>query len=143
MIIEVEGQEKLKTHDKINPLLSGDLIEFKESYAKVSLTTNDDMMVDDTQLVHGGFIFSGANYTAMCAINNKNVVLAGANTTFMAPAKLGDTVVFEARVERKDTRRRIVNVIAKIYNVKIFEGEFSVVILDKHILSIKLMQDES
>jgi len=53
------GKMNIKTHNKINPKLSGEVIEFTEGKtATVRLETNEDMLADDKGLIHGGFIFS-------------------------------------------------------------------------------------
>ena len=74
------------THLKINENLSGKIIELKDGYSKVVLETNSDMRADKSGLIHGGFIFSMADYAAMVAINHPNVVLGGANVKFLKPA---------------------------------------------------------
>jgi len=129
---------ELKTHKSIDPIYSGSIISLREGYSKIELRTSPEMSVDQLGLVHGGFIFSAADHAAMVAVNEPNVVLATAKTTFFAPAKLGDTIFFEAQVYQRESRRRIINVKAKILDIKIFEGEFSAVVLDRHVLRLKL-----
>lgn len=133
------NETALRTHDLIDKRYSGELDVIKEGYAKVSIMTSDEMRVDSYGLVHGGFIFSAADFSAMAAVNDPNVVLAAANTTFLSPVRVGDEVVFEARVRHKDGRKREVNVIGSVLDIKVFEGSFKTVILDKHVLKLDLM----
>ncbi len=129
----------LRTHDLIDSRYSGDLIEIKEGFSKVSLMTNDEMRADSLGLVHGGFLFSAADFSAMAAVNDPNVVLASANTTFLSPVRVGDQVIFEARVRHKDGRKREVNVTGSVLDIKVFEGSFKTVVLEKHVLKLNLM----
>jgi len=134
-----EGRNALVTHLMINRALCGELLELKHSYAKVSLTTTAEMSVDENHLVHGGFIFGAADFAAMAAVNDPNVVLVEANTKFLAPVEVGKSIVFEATASHETTRSRFISVIGKLGDVKAFEGDFKAVVLDRHVLKLKLV----
>jgi len=55
------------------------------------------MVVDDHKLVHGGFIFGAADYAAMAAVNDPNVVLGSAEVSFLKPSKSGDSDILEGK----------------------------------------------
>lgn len=129
----------LKTHEQINNVYSGELTHLEEGRAIVSLNTFDDMSVDKMGLVHGGFIFSAADFAAMAAVNEKNVVLAASKCEFLAPVKVGSIVEFTSQVRQKDGRKRIVQVEGKLGNVKVFTGEFKTVITERHVLKLDLV----
>ena len=125
---------ELKTHLKFNPKF-GRLIEITENGAKVVLETTDDMAVDDEGLVHGGFTFGAADFCAMASVNEPYVVLVKANNCeFMAPVKVGDTVEFTGEILMKEKRKVEVKVTGILNEIKVFEGLFSCVVLEKHIL---------
>lgn len=124
----------LNTHKKIDTVCSGRVIVLKSGYARVALETTDMMCADETGLVHGGFIFSAADFAAMAAVNEPNVVLASCNCFFMAPARVGDVVVFEATDQQKEGRKRMVSVSGFVGETKVFEGEFKTVVTDRHVL---------
>ncbi|WP_456470417.1 PaaI family thioesterase [Caminibacter sp.] len=125
---------ELKTHLKFNPKF-GRLIEITENGAKVVLETTDDMAVDDEGLVHGGFTFGAADFCAMASVNEPYVVLVKANNCeFMAPVKVGDTVEFTGEILMKEKRKVEVKVTGILNEIKVFEGLFSCVVLDKHVL---------
>lgn len=130
----------LNTHEKINSLYSGDIEKIEKGYARVSLETHEIMCVDDAGLVHGGFIFSAANYAAMAAVNESNGVLASGNCLFLAPVKIGDIVVFEAKERQKEGRKRDVLVYGFVLDTKVFEGEFKTVVTERHVLRLDLMK---
>jgi len=141
---EYEFGEKVpqKTHQRVNEILSGSVDVLRSGFAKVSLITTPEMAADDMGLVHGGFIFSAADHAAMVAVNEKNVVLASVKSTFLSPVRVGDEVHFEAKLRHKDGRKRLVSVRGFVLEVKVFEGEFSTVITDRHVLQLKLLKDE-
>ena len=125
---------ELKTHLKFNPKF-GRLVEITENGAKVVLETNEEMAVDDEGLVHGGFTFGAADFCAMASVNEPYVVLVKAtNCEFLAPVKVGDVVEFKGEILMKEKRKVEVRVIATLNEIKVFEGLFSCVILDKHVL---------
>ncbi len=125
---------ELKTHLKFNPKF-GRLIEITENGAKVVLETTDDMAVDDEGLVHGGFTFGAADFCAMASVNEPYVVLVKANNCeFMAPVKVGDTVEFTGEILMKEKRKVEVKVTGILNEIKVFEGLFSCVVLEKHVL---------
>ena len=92
------------------------------------------MAADARGLVHGGFTFGLADYTAMLAVNEPTVVLASAQTKFLGPIVVGDRVEAEATVERTDGRKRWVKVVVRRGEVPMLEGEFLAVVPDKHLL---------
>ncbi len=125
---------ELKTHLKFNPKF-GRLIEITEEGAKVLLETTPDMAVDEEGLVHGGFTFGAADFCAMATVNEPYVVLVKAtNCEFMAPVKVGDKVEFTGEILMKEKRKVEVKVIGTLNEIKVFEGLFSCVVLDNHVL---------
>ena len=91
----------IKTHKLINNRFSGKIIEVSKNRAKSILHTNIDMVADEMGLIHGGFIFSAADYVAMVAVNDPNVVLGASECKFIAPIKKGESIIFEAYIIRQ------------------------------------------
>jgi len=132
----------LSTHVSINRDLNGEIIKLEKGYVEVRLTTISEMVVDDQGLIHGGFIFGAADFAAMAAVNEKNVVLVGSDCQFLSPVKFGDEINFVARVRHKEGRKRNVYVEGHVLDIKVFEGEFKTVITDRHVLKLKLLEGE-
>ncbi len=132
----------LRTHELINHSLSGDIEKLEKGYANVRLSTNEDMRADEVGLVHGGFIFSAADFAAMAAVNEPNVVLSGCECQFLAPVRVGDEVIFEAKVRHKEGRKRNVLVTGSAYDIKVFEAEFKTVVTERHVLKLSLLNEE-
>jgi len=127
---------KLNTHLELDNDINGKVIELKEDYAKVELITKEFMRADSFGLVHGGFIFCAADRVAMTAVNDPYVVLAKSENKFLAPTKVGDTVILEGNIIKKENNKSVVEVIGYIKNEKVFTSLFYTVTLDKHILNI-------
>jgi acyl-CoA thioesterase len=133
---------ELRTHLRIDPTFGGTLLHLEDGYAKVELETTREMVVDEVGLVHGGFTFSAADFAAMAAVNHPNVVLVGCECRFLAPVKVGDKVVFEAKELYREARKRKIHVEGFYEEVKVFDGEFMAVVLERHVLKLKLVKDD-
>jgi acyl-coenzyme A thioesterase PaaI-like protein len=134
-------QVSLNTHEKINTVYSGNIEKIEKGYAEVLLETSEAMRADDVGMVHGGFVFSAADFAAMAAVNEPNVVLASCNCLFLAPVRVGDIVRYEAREHQNEGRKRNVTVRAFVHDIKVFEGEFKTVVTERHVLRLDLMKN--
>ena len=126
----------INTHKKIDKKFSGVVLENSKGYAKVELITTKEMVADSFGLIHGGFTFSGADYTAMVAVNEPNVVLVGAEVKFLAPVVLGDIIIFEGRVIEQEPPKAKVEVIGRVNNKEVFKGVFKTYTTKEHILNL-------
>jgi acyl-coenzyme A thioesterase PaaI-like protein len=128
-----------RTHPRIEARLCGHPLELSPGRARVSLDTTPEMAADERGLVHGGFTFGLADYAAMLAVNEPTVVLASAETKFLAPVVTGERLEAEAQVERSEGRRRWVSVVVRRADTpeRILEGQFLAVVPDGHILDTK------
>ena len=127
--------ENIRTHREISRDLCGTPVLVKEGFSQVRLETNSKMAVDEKGLVHGGFVFGLADHAAMIAVNDPNVVLSFSEVSFTSPVRAGDIIVAEAKVVKSQNRRRIVKVSVRRNETKVFGGEFTCVVLDKHVLA--------
>ena len=142
--LDVEFQEEnniyLNTHESINQELCGEIQKLELGNVEIELVTTQDMVADDMGLIHGGFIFSSADYAAMAAVNERNVVLVACECQFLSPVKLGDVVKISAKVRHKEGRKRNVEVEAFVLDVKVFTGLFKTVITERHVLKLNLLE---
>ena len=134
----IKLEDSINTHQKIKKSLCGNVISLEENHSKTVLQTTDDMVVDTLGLIHNGFIFGAAEYAAVLSINEVNLVTISSKVKFLAPAKNGDIINFDAKAKFEDLRKREVKVIGEINEIKIFEGIFQAVVLENHILKTKL-----
>lgn len=125
----------IRTHERIDKTLCGEPQRTDKGSSLVSLQTNTDMAVDDSGLVHGGFIFGVADYAAMLAVNHPHVVLGAADVRFLKPVKVGDVVEAQADVQNIDKKKHTVNVVATVAERQVFKGRFDCFVLEKHVLN--------
>ncbi len=126
---------EIKTHKLADRELCGNPVVVRNGFSKVELRTTTQMVVDNTGLVHGGFIFGLADYSAMIAVNHPNVVLGAADVKFVKPVKADELIVAEATVEPGQGKKKKVCVTAfNIAKEKVFDGIFICFILEKHVL---------
>ncbi len=93
-----------------------DLIEAEKGQATVRMTITREM-VNGHGMAHGGFVFLLADTAFACACNSHGpvTVAAGADVTFLRPAKEGD--LLEARASERSANGR-----SGIYDVTVTRG---------------------
>jgi acyl-coenzyme A thioesterase PaaI-like protein len=92
---------EIHTHASIDRGLCGEPVALGPGRAEVVLTPTAAMVADAHGLVHGGFVFGLADHAAMLAVNEPTVVLAKAESRFLAPVRAGERLVALARVESR------------------------------------------
>ncbi len=122
------------THLGIDAALCGTPTALSEGRAVATLTPTAAMTADARGLVHGGFIFGLADYAAMLAVNDPNVVLGAADVRLTAPVALGDTVVATAERVATKGRKHTVEVVCAVGDRPVLTGTFTTFVLDQHVL---------
>ena len=118
----------------------GEVREMTKGAAEIWFSTTRSMMVDGMGLVHSGFIFSSANFAALCAVNNPNAILLGADVKFLAPIEVGHDIEFRAHSLQSDTKKREVRVEGYVLDIKVFEAMFYVAIFENHIFKLRITE---
>lgn len=124
----------VKTHLRIDPALCGHPVTLSPGRAVVRLTTTPVMAADDRGLVHGGFVFGLADYAAMLAVNDPNVVLGAADVRFTAPAVVGDSLEATATVTENAGKKRLVDVVVRRAGETVLTGGFTCFVPPRHVL---------
>ncbi|WP_206436365.1 hotdog fold thioesterase [Corynebacterium hylobatis] len=85
--------------------------EVGQGQATAHLTVESDM-INGIEVIHGGFVFSLADYAFACAANSvlSRVATVDAQISFLSPARAGEILVAEAVVSFSGGRRIIVDV---------------------------------
>ena len=125
----------IQTHREINRECFGTPVYLEEGKSRVELPTTRSMSVDETGLVHGGYIFGLADYAAMIAVNHPNVVLGSSDVKFLKPVRAGETVVASAIADARQGKKQIVAVAVTRNDEIVFSGSFTCFVLDKHVLA--------
>lgn len=128
------NEPAINTHLRIDRRLCGSPIRLDEGASTVEMTLTDEMLADDSGLVHGGFIFGLADYAAMLAVNHPNVVLGKADVVFLKPARSGERLRAEARVGAFEGGKRTVAVDVYRNGERVFTGTMICVVPERHVL---------
>jgi uncharacterized protein (TIGR00369 family) len=126
---------KIDTHRHIDQTLCGKPLFVDTGNSQVELVTTPQMAADELGLVHGGFIFGLADYSAMIAVNHPHVVLGASDVKFLKPVRVGETVVARAKVQEVKGKKYWVSVSVTKDDEEIFLGMFTCFVLDKHVLA--------
>lgn len=126
----------LKTYKKINKDLCGEIVELQKNKAVVKFVPSEGMIVDDNMIIHYGFVFSSASFCAMAAVNKPNSMIIYSEVKFLSPLELGNEVTFKANALQSDLKKREVAVEGFLYNIKIFDAIFHIVVFDKSMFKI-------
>ena len=124
----------IRTHIAIDQALCGKPLFIEDGESQVMFTSLPEMAADKTGLVHGGFVFGLADYSAMLAVNHPNVVLGSADVKFLSPVQVGDTLEARASVQKVDGKKQVVDVVVSQRDKKVFTGRFTCFVLDTHVL---------
>lgn len=125
---------KIRTHHAIDQALCGRPVLVEKDRSHIEMTTTSAMAADDLGLVHGGFIFGLADYAAMIAVNDPNVVLGASEVKFLKPVRVGETVTARAEVTSMEGRKRQVAVQVLRSGKVVLDGGFTCFVLDRHVL---------
>lgn len=103
--------------DRASAALGIEVVEHRPGWARARMTVRPDM-VNGHELAHGGFVFALADTTFACACNGwgPTTVAAGADITFLAPARAGDVLEAEAQMRARHGR-------SGIYDVTVRRGD--------------------
>ncbi len=126
---------KQQTHLLTSKNLVGKTLSIKKGFAEVLLSPLPEMTVDEYGLLHGGFIFGLADYAAMLAVNEPNVVLGKADVKFLKPAITSENILARAKLIKIEKNKHLVDVdVYNEQNEKIFNGSFVCYVTIKHVL---------
>jgi acyl-coenzyme A thioesterase PaaI-like protein len=126
--------ETVRTHRGIDRRLCGEPVELGEGRAVVRLATVPEMGADERGLVHGGFVFGLADYAAMLAVNQPNVVLGSGSLRFAKPVRVGESLRAESEVHSRDGKRSDVRVQIFRGDELVAAGDFVCFVPARHVL---------
>lgn len=119
----------------------GELVELYHNKAIVRFRPNERMIMDESKMIHAGFVFNAASFAAMAAINKKYSVLIASDVKFLAPIELGHEVVFKAQAVQSDTKKCEVKVEGFLLDIKIFDSLFHIAVFDKKIFKLRFKDE--
>ena len=126
---------------EMSPSVVGELLELYSNKAVVRFSPTERMIMDESKMIHAGFVFNAASFAAMAAINKKYSVLIAADVKFLAPIELGHEVTFKAEAIQSDTKKCEVKVEGYLLDIKIFDSLFHIAVFDKKIFKLRFRDD--
>ena len=97
MSVDLTHVRRMWEDDDASRALGMEALEIAPDRARVRMTVTD-AMVNGHDIAHGGYIFTLADSAFALACNSRGrlTVAAGADITFVAPARRGDVLVADA-----------------------------------------------
>ena len=128
------GPGESRTHLGIDERLCGTPRQIEPGRAVVDWRGGAETSADAHGLVHGGFVFGLADYAAMLAVNEPNVVLAAARIRFLSPVKVGEPLTADASVTESEGGKHCVEVEVRRQDTLVMTGSFRCVVTPRHVL---------
>ncbi|PAF46369.1 thioesterase [Helicobacter sp. 12S02634-8] len=138
---EGTSKEELIIGSKIDRSVCGELVSLSPNKAEVFFTPTEAMICDEG-VIHMGFVFNAAAFSALCAINKKNSIIIGSEVKFLAPIEYGYELLFQASTLQSEAKKCEVKVEGFLLDIKVFEGIFYVAIFDKKLFKLRLKEDK-
>jgi acyl-coenzyme A thioesterase PaaI-like protein len=123
------------THLAISAELCGAPVLLEAGRAIVELLTRAEMRADAHGLVHGGFVFGLADYAAMLAVNQPNVVLGAADVRLLVPVTVGQRLRATAQLARIEGKKHVVDVDVQCGDQSVLRGSFVCFVPAAHVLA--------
>ena len=98
-VSDLSHVRRMWDEDRASAHLGMEAVTVEVDHAVVRMTVTGEM-VNGHAIAHGGYIFAVADSAFALACNSRGsaTVAAGADVVFVAPARLGDVLVADARV---------------------------------------------
>lgn len=129
---------ELKAYTALKADFCGKIIKHSTEEVITHFNPTKQMVCDENNLIHSGFIFSAANYAAMCLINHPNALTIKSEVEFLAPLELDQEMVFLATIKQFNDKKYEINVKGSLLDIKIFEAIFHIAIFDKQLFKLNL-----
>lgn len=145
MADETLAQQEVYEGDMgINSILdetfAGMVVSAREDYARTRFRVTKEMIYDSEGLAFNGFIYTAASWAAQVAINKEYQISVASKVNFLSPVRVGDFIDFEANAFFSESKKQDVRVVGSVNEVRVFEGTFSIILLEDHILRIQKRQ---
>jgi len=110
-VSDLSHVRRMWDEDRASAQLGMEAVTVEVDHAVVRMTVTGEM-VNGHAIAHGGYIFAVADSAFALACNSRGsaTVAAGADVVFVAPARLGDVLVADARVRTAYGRSGVTDV---------------------------------
>ncbi|WP_027327063.1 hypothetical protein [Helicobacter pametensis] len=138
-ILEQHNLE-LSVCNALKPDLCGRIAKLTEEEAIIIFNPTKQMISDESNLIHSGFIFSAANYAAMCLVNQPNALTIKSEVQFLAPIEFEQEIIFLATIKQSNNRKYEIFVKGTLLDIKIFEALFHISLFDKQLFRLNFKE---
>lgn len=116
----------LSTHE-----VFGELVDLELNRSGISvLTVLDEMVMPNSKIIHGHYLFAQANSLAAAVIGAEVVLTSSARNRFKRPVFLGEKVIAKAMVKTQRGNTFLVSVHAKVNLEIVFKAQIVLSIQD-------------
>lgn len=120
--------------------LVGNIVKMTYEEVITKFVPTKQMISDESNLIHSGFIFNAANYAAMCLVNQPHAITIGSEVEFLAPVEFEQEMMFLATVKQSNNKKFEINVKGTLLDIKIFEAIFHIAVFEKQLFKINFKE---
>ena len=130
--IELQACNSLKSE------LVGSIVKITYEEVITKFIPTKQMISDESNLIHSGFIFNAANYAAMCLVNQPNAITIGSE--FLAPVEFEQEMMFLATIKQSNNKKFEIIVRGTLLDIKIFEATFHIAVFEKQLFKLNFKE---
>lgn len=131
---------ELQTCNALKSDICGSIIKITHEEVLTKFIPTKQMISDESNLIHSGFIFNAANYAAMCLVNQPYAITIGAEVEFLAPVEFEQEMMFLATIKQSNNKKFEVLVKGTLLDIKIFEATFHIAIFEKQLFKLNFKE---
>lgn len=131
---------ELQTCTALKSELCGSIIKMTYEEVMTKFVPTKQMISDESNLIHSGFIFNAANYAAMCLVNQPHAITIGAEVEFLAPVEFEQEMMFLATIKQSNAKKFEISVKGTLLDIKIFEAIFHIAVFDKQLFKLNFKE---
>lgn len=120
--------------------LAGSILKMTYEEVITKFVPTKQMISDESNLIHSGFIFNAANYAAMCLVNQPHAITIGAEVEFLAPVEFEQEMMFLATIKQSNAKKFEISVKGTLLDIKIFEAVFHIAVFDKQLFKLNFKE---
>lgn len=120
--------------------LVGNIVKMTYEEVITKFVPTKQMISDESNLIHSGFIFNAANYAAMCLVNQSHAITIGSEVEFLAPVEFEQEMMFLATVKQSNNKKFEINVKGTLLDIKIFEAIFHIAVFEKQLFKLNFKE---
>jgi acyl-coenzyme A thioesterase PaaI-like protein len=128
------NDHKLKIGTYLANEYFGSINYIKQDNSSITFTPKHNTTLDSWGVVHTGVIESAGQYCALLAVNEENAIINQTSSEFLSPIIQNMELIFTASTFYNQISKKLVKVQATHKNVKIYEGNISILVSENHIL---------